>query len=47
MCFCQMFSAGAGTFSIALACLDFLFRLGLDLVGQRLVEVAQFTELYK
>lgn len=47
MCFCQMFSTGAGTFSIALACLDFLFRLRLDLVGQRLVGVAQFTELYK
>lgn len=34
-----MFSTGAGTFSIVLACLDFLFRLGLDLVGQRLLRL--------
>lgn len=45
MGFYQMFSTGAGTFSVVLACFVFLFRLGLYLVGQRLVEVAQFTEL--
>lgn len=45
MCFCQMFLTGAGTFSVVLACLVFLFRLGLYFVGQRLVEAAQFTEL--